>query len=109
MTPSEIECGIQSGFLTQCFSPAAAAGGVAMGRALVGPYRHTRLALVPAGGLRMSDFQEYLAVPEVAAVAGRFLCEEALIEAGASCTSRGAGLIPSRRRSSRPSRHPSCA
>jgi 2-dehydro-3-deoxyphosphogluconate aldolase/(4S)-4-hydroxy-2-oxoglutarate aldolase len=82
MTPSEIECGIQSGFLTQCFSPAAAAGGVAMVRALVGPYRHTRLALVPAGGLRMSDFQEYLAVPEVAAVAGRFLCEGALIEAG---------------------------
>jgi hypothetical protein len=30
----------------------------------------------------MADFQEYLAVPEVAAVAGRFLCEGALIEAG---------------------------
>ena len=53
-----------------------------MVRALVAPYRHTRLALVPAGGLRLADFQEYLAVPEVAAVAGRFLCEGALIEAG---------------------------
>ena len=27
-------------------------------------------------------FQEYLVVPEVGAVAGRFLCEGALIEAG---------------------------
>ena len=53
-----------------------------MVRALVEPYRHTRLALVPAGGLRMADFQQYLAIPEVGAVAGRFLCEGALIEAG---------------------------
>ena len=82
MTPTEIACGIQWGFLTQCFHPASVAGGVAMVRALAAPYRHTRLALVPAGGLRLADFQEYLAVPEVAAVAGRFLCEGALIEAG---------------------------
>jgi 2-dehydro-3-deoxyphosphogluconate aldolase/(4S)-4-hydroxy-2-oxoglutarate aldolase len=82
MTPSEIECGIQWGFLTQCFYPAAAAGGAAMVRALAAPYRHTRLALVPAGGLRMADFQEYLMVPAVVAVAGRFVCEGALIEAG---------------------------
>ena len=82
MTPSEIECGIQWGFLTQCFCPAAAAGGAAMVRALAEPYRHTRLMLVPSGGLRMADFQEYLVIPEVGAVAGRFLCEGALIEAG---------------------------
>ena len=82
MTPSEVECGIQWGFLTQCFYPAAAAGGPAMVRALAAPYRHTRLALVPAGGLRMADFQEYLVIPEVGAVAGRFLCEGPLIEAG---------------------------
>jgi len=82
MTPSEIECGIQWGFLLQSFYPAAAAGGTAMVRALAEPYGHTRLMLVPAGGLRMADFQEYLVIPEVAAVAGRFLCEGALIEAG---------------------------
>jgi 2-dehydro-3-deoxyphosphogluconate aldolase/(4S)-4-hydroxy-2-oxoglutarate aldolase len=82
MTPSEVECGIQWGFLTQCFYPAAAAGGPAMVRALAAPFRHTRLALVPAGGLRMADFQQYLVIPEVGAVAGRFLCEGALIEAG---------------------------
>jgi 2-dehydro-3-deoxyphosphogluconate aldolase/(4S)-4-hydroxy-2-oxoglutarate aldolase len=81
MTPSEIECGIQWGFLTQCLYPAAAAGGPAMVRALAAPFRHTRLALVPAGGLRMADFQEYLVIPAVAAVAGRFVCERALIEA----------------------------
>ena len=82
MTPSEIECGIQWGFLTQCLYPAAAAGGPAMVRALAAPFRHTRLALVPAGGLQMVDFQEYLVVPAVAAVAGRFVCERALVEAG---------------------------
>jgi len=82
MTPTEIECGVQWGISLQCFCPAAAAGGPAMLRALVEPYRHTRLMLVPAGGVRMADFQEYLVIPEVCAVAGRFLCEGALIEAG---------------------------
>jgi 2-dehydro-3-deoxyphosphogluconate aldolase/(4S)-4-hydroxy-2-oxoglutarate aldolase len=82
MTPTEIECGMQWGFSLQCFCPAAAAGGPAMVRALVEPYRHTRLVLVPAGGVRIADFQEYLVIPEVGAVAGRFLCEGALIEAG---------------------------
>ncbi len=82
MTPSEIECGMQWGFSLQCFCPAAAAGGPAMVRALVEPYRHTRLLLIPTGGLRMADFQEYLLIPEVGAVAGRFLCEGELIEAG---------------------------
>jgi 2-keto-3-deoxy-6-phosphogluconate aldolase len=53
-----------------------------MVRALARPYRHTRLLLVPTGGLRVADFQEYLAVPKVGAVAGGFLCERALIEAG---------------------------
>jgi 2-dehydro-3-deoxyphosphogluconate aldolase/(4S)-4-hydroxy-2-oxoglutarate aldolase len=82
MTPSEIEVGIQAGFLCQCICPAAAVGGPAMVRALARPYRHTRLLLVPTGGLRVFDFQEYLAVPRVGAVAGGFLCERALIEAG---------------------------
>ena len=66
----------------QCFCPAVAAGGPAMVRALVEPYRHTGLLLIPTGGLRMADFQEYLVIPEVGAVAGRFLCEGELIEAG---------------------------
>jgi 2-dehydro-3-deoxyphosphogluconate aldolase/(4S)-4-hydroxy-2-oxoglutarate aldolase len=82
MTPSEIRCGMEWGFSMQCFTPAAAAGGPAMVRALVEPYRHMRLVLIPVGGLRMADFQEYLVIPEVGAVAGRFLCEGALIEAG---------------------------
>jgi 2-dehydro-3-deoxyphosphogluconate aldolase / (4S)-4-hydroxy-2-oxoglutarate aldolase len=82
MTPSEIEYGMQWGFSLQCFYPAAAAGGPAMVRALVEPYRHMRLVLIPTGGVRMADFQEYLVIPEVGAVAGRFLCEGALIEAG---------------------------
>ena len=62
MTPTEIECGMQWGFSLQCFCPAAAAGGPAMVRALVEPYRHTRLVLVPAGGVRIADFQEYLVI-----------------------------------------------
>ncbi len=53
-----------------------------MVRALAKPYMHTPLRLVPKGGLRMADFQEYLAIPKVGAVAGGFVCERALIEAG---------------------------
>ncbi len=82
MTPSDIELGIQSGFLCQSICPAAAMGGPPMVRALAEPYLHTSLLLVPMGGLRMADFQEYLTVPKVGAVAGGFVCEQALVEAG---------------------------
>jgi 2-dehydro-3-deoxyphosphogluconate aldolase/(4S)-4-hydroxy-2-oxoglutarate aldolase len=82
MTPSEIECGMQWGFWVQGFCPAVTAGGPAMVRAVVESYRHTPLLLVPGGGVRMADFHEYLVIPEVAAVSGRFLCDSALIDAG---------------------------
>lgn len=82
MTPSDIEIGIQSGFSCQCICPAAAMGGPPMVRALAEPYMHTSLLLVPTGGLRMADFQEYLMVSRVGGVAGGFICEQALVEAG---------------------------
>ncbi len=82
MTPSEIESGIQMGCLLQKFHPAGAFGGIRMLQALVEPYRHTALAMIPSGGLQQFDVEGYLAEPLTAAVAGRFLCEPALIEAG---------------------------
>lgn len=82
MTPSEIESGIQMGCLLQKFHPAGAFGGIRMLQALVEPYRHTPLAMVPSGGLQQFDLDGYLGEPLTAAVAGRFLCEPALIEAG---------------------------
>lgn len=82
MTPSEIECGIRWGCLVQCIYPAAAIGGPPMVRALAEACLETRMVWVSAGGVRMEDFQEYLAIPGVGAVAGGFVCEQALIEAG---------------------------
>jgi 2-dehydro-3-deoxyphosphogluconate aldolase/(4S)-4-hydroxy-2-oxoglutarate aldolase len=82
VTPTEVAYGIQSGFLLQCFWPATAAGGPLMVKALTESYRHTGLLLVPAGGLSIANFPEYLSIPGVCAVAGGFPCEDALIQAG---------------------------
>jgi 2-dehydro-3-deoxyphosphogluconate aldolase/(4S)-4-hydroxy-2-oxoglutarate aldolase len=82
ITPTEVACGIQWGFLLQCFWPASAAGGPLMVQALTETYRHTGLLLVPAGGLSVASFPEYLSLPGVCAVAGDFPCEHALIQAG---------------------------
>jgi 2-dehydro-3-deoxyphosphogluconate aldolase/(4S)-4-hydroxy-2-oxoglutarate aldolase len=82
MTPSEIECGIRWGCSIQCIYPAAAIGGPPMVRALAETFQQTRMSWVPFGGVRAEDFQDYLAVPGVCAVAGGFVCEPVLIEAG---------------------------
>ncbi len=72
-TPSEIEKALSLGCSLLKFFPAQVMGGVRMVRALVGPYQHTGLKLIPTGGIGPENMQEYVRCPLVAAVGGTWI------------------------------------
>jgi len=82
MTPSEIEAALMLECTTLKFFPAEAAGGVAMLKALMGPYSHTGVKFIPLGGINASNAAEYLKLPIVAAIGGTWLADKKLIKAG---------------------------
>ena len=73
LTPGEIEQGLELGLRTFKFFPAEAAGGAAMLKALIAPYRHLGVRFMPTGGIKPTNVETYLAIPEVAAVGGTWL------------------------------------
>jgi 2-dehydro-3-deoxyphosphogluconate aldolase/(4S)-4-hydroxy-2-oxoglutarate aldolase len=79
MTPSEIESALQLGCKLLKFFPADAAGGVKMLKALAGPYEPAGARFIPLGGVSAANMQEYLALPNVAAIGGSWLCERKLM------------------------------
>lgn len=81
MTPSEVERALSLGCRLVKFFPAEQAGGVAMIKALEGPYGHTGLRLVPTGGINPSNMCAYLERPSVAAIGGSWMVEKKLIAA----------------------------
>ena len=85
LTPGEIEQALELGVRMLKFFPAEAAGGVAMLKALIAPYRHLGIRFMPTGGVKPANVKEYLAIPEVAAVGGTWLngADDATIRAAA--------------------------
>ena len=73
LTPGEIEQGLELGLRTFKFFPAEAAGGAAMLKSLIAPYRHLGVRFMPTGGVKPANVETYLAIPEVAAVGGTWL------------------------------------
>lgn len=59
------------------FFPAAAAGGVAMIKALSAPFPDVRF--VPTGGVSLDSMADYLAVPSVLAIGGSWMVSQDLI------------------------------
>ncbi|MBZ5497389.1 MAG: bifunctional 4-hydroxy-2-oxoglutarate aldolase/2-dehydro-3-deoxy-phosphogluconate aldolase [Acidobacteriia bacterium] len=82
MTPSEVENALSMSCRTLKFFPAEQAGGVAMLKALEGPYSHTGVRFIPTGGINMSNMQSYLERPSVVAIGGSWMVEKRLIAAG---------------------------
>lgn len=82
MTPSEVERGLALGCRIQKFFPAENAGGVAMLKALEGPYAHTGVKFLPTGGIGLNNMKSYLERPSVAAIGGSWIVEKKLIGAG---------------------------
>lgn len=82
MTPSEVEQALDLGCNLLKFFPAAVAGGVAMLKALAGPYAHTGVRFIPTGGVTSGNLSDYLSLPLVAAIGGSWMVERALVAAG---------------------------
>ncbi|MEI7911825.1 MAG: bifunctional 4-hydroxy-2-oxoglutarate aldolase/2-dehydro-3-deoxy-phosphogluconate aldolase [Verrucomicrobiota bacterium] len=82
MTPSEVEQALDLGCKLLKFFPAGVAGGVAMLKALAGPYAHTGVRFIPTGGVTAGNLRDYLGLPLVAAIGGSWMVERALVAAG---------------------------
>jgi len=79
MTPTEVGRALDLGWKHLKFFPAEAAGGVAMVKALAGPFSHTGVKFVPTGGINAANLASYLAVPQVAALGGSWMAERKLV------------------------------
>lgn len=78
-TCSEILEGMELGL--SCFKlfPATAVGGLPLLKSINGPL--PQVSFCPTGGLTMDDFDQYLALPNVACVGGSWLVPKAAVEA----------------------------
>ncbi len=81
-TPGEIEQAYELGCTFLKFFPAEAAGGIPMLKAMIAPYKHLKISIMPTGGVTTANAADYLAIPEVAAVGGTWLGKSADIKAG---------------------------
>ena len=79
MTPTEVDRALNLGWKHLKFFPAAAAGGVAMLKALAGPFAHMGVQFVPTGGINAATLPDYLALPQVAAIGGSWMAERKLV------------------------------
>ena len=79
MTPSEVELALSLGCKLLKFFPAEVAGGVAMLKALAGPYGHTGVKFIPTGGVSSENLADYLKLPVVAAIGGSWMVDKQLI------------------------------
>lgn len=68
------------GLTTMKFFPAEPSGGISMVKSLLAPY--TDLELMPTGGIKPSNVNDYLAIPRVIACDGTWMVEKSLIENG---------------------------
>jgi 2-dehydro-3-deoxyphosphogluconate aldolase/(4S)-4-hydroxy-2-oxoglutarate aldolase len=81
MTPGEIEQALALGCKLLKYFPAEAAGGIAMLKALAGPYAHTGVKFIPTGGVTPHNLGDYLKLPMVAAIGGSWMVDKALVTA----------------------------
>ena len=80
VTASEVMQAQARGFNTLKFFPAEQSGGIAMLRALAGPFPQMRFC--PTGGIGAANAATWVAEPNVLAVGGSWLCPAADIRAG---------------------------
>lgn len=81
-TAGEMEQALELGCPWVKFFPAEAAGGIRFLQAVMPPYLHTPLRIVPLGGINPSNLQAYLQLPYVPAVGGSWLTPKDLLLTG---------------------------
>lgn len=79
-TPSEIEIACELGCRFMKFFPAEQGGGVNYLKAITAPYKHLGISYMPTGGITAKIAPDYLAIKEVAAVGGTWMCKAADLE-----------------------------
>lgn len=79
-TVSEMMQGMASGLDHFKFFPAEAAGGIKMLKAISGPFPH--ITFCPTGGISPANYQDYLALPNVACVGGSWLAPKEAVATG---------------------------
>ena len=77
MTPSDVMRALDAGFTAMKLFPAQQAGGIAMLKALGGPF--PQVMFCPTGGIDVETAPDFLALPNVACVGGSWLAPVALI------------------------------
>ncbi|WP_446009105.1 bifunctional 4-hydroxy-2-oxoglutarate aldolase/2-dehydro-3-deoxy-phosphogluconate aldolase [Candidatus Electrothrix sp.] len=77
-TASELMVALEAGLNEMKFFPAQAAGGVPMLKSLSGPF--PQVTFCPTGGLTLQNYNDYLALDNVACVGGSWLVPSASIE-----------------------------
>jgi 2-dehydro-3-deoxyphosphogluconate aldolase/(4S)-4-hydroxy-2-oxoglutarate aldolase len=80
MTPSEVIAARAAGFQRLKLFPAQQAGGVAMLKALAGPFPD--VTFCPTGGITAATARDFLALPNVPCVGGSWLAPREAIAAG---------------------------
>ncbi len=79
-TASELMFGMEMGYTEFKFFPAEAAGGVQMLKSIGGPFPH--ITFCPTGGVSLKNFNDYLALANVACVGGSWIVPSREIETG---------------------------
>jgi 2-dehydro-3-deoxyphosphogluconate aldolase / (4S)-4-hydroxy-2-oxoglutarate aldolase len=80
-TASELMAALVHGFTTCKFFPAVAAGGIPALKALAGPFPQARFC--PTGGIDEKNAKDWLALPNVVAIGGSWVCQTSDIRAQA--------------------------
>lgn len=80
--PSDVEVAIELGLEVVKFFPAEAAGGLAMIKAMAGPY--VNMKFMPTGGINANNLTSYLDFPKVIACGGSWMVKDDIIKAGNS-------------------------
>lgn len=82
-TPTEIEAALEKGLQVLKLFPAQVLGGVAMLKALAGPYPQVKF--IPTGGINEANMKEYLQQENVLAVGGSWMVQADLDEVRRLC------------------------
>jgi len=77
-TASELMAGMEKGYKEFKFFPAEAAGGVSMLKSIGGPF--PQITFCPTGGISLQNFNDYLALDNVACVGGSWIVPRDCLE-----------------------------
>ena len=81
-TASELSQALTAGCPMVKFFPAEAAGGVKMIKNLLGAFRFTGVKFMPTGGVKPTNVEEYLSVPEIVCCGGTWIVPKEALAAG---------------------------